>query len=372
MARITLLPLSQRPLPKTAAWFMQENYLLEVATDSLKTETTYRSGLRLFADWVQLFNKEQYTLKTAWPLYPDHLTTATVLEFRVWLAANRSIATVTTYMAAVTGYLEFIDGMDLLPEAVQLGKLQRQMKRRQIMRNISETVVNLEYARESVPQIVNYFDALPLPETNDKRDHRLALLRNRALMHTLYSTAARISEVAKLNRQHVDYGRAKHVRVTGKGNKTRTLHLREYARQAIQAYLQERQDTNPALFVAHSNNTSETRLSITSIHLVVKSAVTKLGLHQSLSAHDFRHYRATQLLKAGMPIEVIQEYLGHADISTTRTIYAPLLGVEIVDEWLGNFDVTPKEASKSISTSFGDEQHRQSEDKHDEHHSGRI
>lgn len=371
MARTTSLPLSNRPMPLTPAWFMQENYLLEVATDSLKTETTYRSALRLFADWIQHFNKERYTLAIEWPLYPDHLTTATILEFRVWLASNRSIATVTTYMAAVIGYLEFIDGMDLLPEAVQLGKLQRQMKRRRIMRNISESVVHLEYAREQVPQIVTYFDQLPLPAENDKRNHRLALLRNRAIMHTLYSTAARISEVAKLNRQNVDYGRAKYARVTGKGNKTRTLHLRDYAQQAIQAYLRERKDINPALFVAHSNNTSETRLSITSIHLLVKEAVTKLGLHENLSAHDFRHYRATQLLKAGMPIEVIQEYLGHADISTTRTIYAPLLGVEIVDEWLGNFDVTPKEASRSTSTALGDE-HREGEDQHDEDHSGRI
>jgi site-specific recombinase XerD len=77
---------------------------------------------------------------------------------------------------------------------------------------------------------------------------------------------------------------------------------------------------------------------------VVKKAVRALGLHESLSAHDFRHYRATQLLREGMPIEVVQEFLGHTDISTTRGIYAPVLGVQVVSEWLDNVDVAPETA----------------------------
>jgi len=45
-----------------------------------------------------------------------------------------------------------------------------------------------------------------------------------------------------------------------------------------------------------------------------------------------------------MPLEVVQEFLGHADVTTTRNIYAPVLGVQVVTEWLDNLDVTPKEA----------------------------
>jgi integrase/recombinase XerD len=131
----------------------------------------------------------------------------------------------------------------------------------------------------------------------------------------------------------------------GKGDKPRTIHIREYARSSIRAYLVEREDNNPALFVAHSRNAQNARLSVTSAHNVVKKAVRALGLHQSLSAHDFRHYRATQLLREGMPLEVVQEFLGHADISTTRTIYAPVLGIQIVDEWLDNMDIAPEVAA---------------------------
>jgi site-specific recombinase XerD len=43
-----------------------------------------------------------------------------------------------------------------------------------------------------------------------------------------------------------------------------------------------------------------------------------------------------------MPLEVVQEFLGHTDISTTRNIYAPVLGVQVVSEWLDNVDVAPE------------------------------
>ena len=68
---------------------------------------------------------------------------------------------------------------------------------------------------------------------------------------------------------------------------------------------------------------------------MVETAVAELDLDASLTPHDFRHYRATELLREGVPVEVVQEYLGHADISTTRSVYAPIIGKNIVKEWLG-------------------------------------
>ncbi|MCA9920744.1 MAG: tyrosine-type recombinase/integrase [Anaerolineales bacterium] len=323
----------------------EPSFLLEAGSRSIKTETTYRSGLRLFADWLQHFNKEGYSLDETWPLLPDRLTTAVILNFRNWLLANRSRSTVTTYISAVVGYLNFLDGQDQLPAKVQLGKLQRQLSRRQVERSQSESVIDLDHARQAIPQIVTYYNELPLPPQNDKYNRRLSLLRDRALVTVLYSTAARISEVVALNRQNVDNGRATYAIITGKGNKPRTIHIRDYAQKAIRDYLRERTDSNRALFVAHSRNAQSARLSITSAHNIVKKAVHALHLHPNISAHDFRHYRATQLLREGMPLEVVQEFLGHSDISTTRNIYAPVLGVHIVSEWLDNVDLSPADAA---------------------------
>lgn len=317
---------------------MEVSFLVEAGAQSIKTEKTYRSGLRTFADWLQHFQKDGYNVEMNWPLSADNLTTATILEFRNWLTRHRSRATVTTYIAAITSYLNYLDGLEMLTQDVNLTKLRRSITRRKVERNSSEGVIELEHARQEIPKIISYYDTLPLPAENDTFNRRLSLLRDRALVNILYSTAARISEVISLNRRSVDEGRAKHAIIVGKGNKARTLHLRDYAQKAIRAYLAERTDTNPALFIAHSRNATGSRLTITSAHLVVKRAVNALELHENLSAHDFRHYRATQLLREGMPLEVVQEFLGHSDISTTRGIYAPILGVQIVEEWLTNVD----------------------------------
>ena len=162
-----LLPISGNPLPDRPAWLYENQFLIEAGASSLKTESTYRSGLRLFADWLQYYNKYKYTREDEWPLSPEHLSTAVVLEYRTWLLANRSRSTTTTYVAALVGYLHYLDGLDALPEAVQLGKLQRQMARRQIERSQAEAVIDLDLARQSIPRIIRYYDQLPLPEEND-------------------------------------------------------------------------------------------------------------------------------------------------------------------------------------------------------------
>ncbi|MCA9964814.1 MAG: tyrosine-type recombinase/integrase [Anaerolineales bacterium] len=346
--RERVLPISERPLPEAPAWLNEASFLIEAGVRSAKTENTYRSGLRLFADWLQHFGHVGYDKEEEWPLSPERLTTAVILTYRNWLFANRSRSTVTTYMAAVTGYLNFLDGIDQLPPAVQLGKLQRQMARRQVERNQAETVIDLDLVRQQIPRIVTYYNELPLPPENDRYNRRLSLLRDRAVVAVLYSTAARISEVVALNRANMDHGNAHYATITGKGSKPRTIHIRDYARDAIRAYLSERRDANPALFVSHSQNSRSARLSITSVHNVVKKAVKALHLHRSISAHDFRHYRATQLLREGMPLEVVQEYLGHSDVSTTRNIYAPVLGVHVVSEWLDNVDIAPEAAADLV------------------------
>jgi site-specific recombinase XerD len=345
------LPLTGNEVPEAPAWLHQSSYLFEAGAKSIKTESTYRSGLRLFADWVQHFGHNGFDEDDDWPLDPTPLTTATILKYRSFLLANRSQSTVTTYTAAVVGYLNFLDGLDQLPTEIQLGKLQRQLTRRQIDRNQAETVIDLDAARQDIPKIVQYYNEMRIPRRDDAFQRHLVVLRNRALVSTLYSTAARLSEVIALNRSNVDHGRAQYATITGKGAKPRTIYLRNYARLAIRDYLSERHDGNPALFVAHSRNAKNARLSVTSAHNIVKKAVRALKLHPGLSAHDFRHYRATQLLREGMPLEVVQEYLGHSDISTTRGIYAPVLGIQVVSEWLDNVDITPEDALLASTSS---------------------
>ncbi len=335
------LPLTGRDIPDELPFTNMVMFLREVGINSERTERTYRASLRVFADWLQHTKQSGYDLEMDWPLSPENLHTADVLTFRSWLLANRSQMTASTYVAGILSYLHFLDGIDELPENVQLGKLMQQRRRRRADQNTAAAVVDKDEARQDIPAVVTYYRQLPLPHENDRYNRRLSLLRNRALVNVLYSTAARLSEVVALNQSQVGYGRSQTATITGKGNRSRTLHIMPYAQKAIQAYLAERSDNNPALFVSHSRNANHARLSLSGAHNVVKKAVKAQGLEPTLSAHDFRHYRATQLLREGMPLEVVQEMLGHADISTTRSIYAPVLGVALVREWLDNLDKEP-------------------------------
>jgi site-specific recombinase XerD len=197
-----------------------------------------------------------------------------------------------------------------------------------------------------IPRIVTYYDSIPLPppdEKNGKRK-RLNILRARAIVHTLYASAGRVSEVASLTREAVLDGRKSEVRITGKGNKDRLLLLTKEAQQAIAAYCREREDNYPGLFISHGRDVGKT-LGRGTLWSVVKKAAKELGLFKGTSPHAFRHFRAQQLLHEGMDLDVLQAYLGHADISTTRRIYAPYTAVDKVRDQLETFGRSARDAA---------------------------
>jgi len=173
----------------------------------------------------------------------------------------------------------------------------------------------------ALPLIIRYYDEQPLI-VDGERDHLLANLRtllSRAIVHTLYSSAGRIAEVTSLNRRDVADGRQSQVVITGKGNKQRFIYLTAEAQAAISAYVRARHDAHQPLFISHGRDYGS-RLSKVSVWSTVKAAARALGI--DVRPHDFRHYRARQMLEQGAPLEAIQEILGHSDISTTRKVYA--------------------------------------------------
>lgn len=330
------LPLSERDIPTELPWLHTASFLESAGSRSLKTATTYLAALRYFADWVQTGQRAGFDLQQSWPLNPASLTTEWVLKFNEALRSARAQNTSRTYMAALLSFFGYLVSIDQLPAGLSLEKVRERLKRqRKTALRPSSKVVNMDTVRQHIPLIVAHYCTLPLPSpSHDPYNRRLSLLRDRALVTVLYSTAVRISEAVALDRRHVANGRAEDVLITGKGGRSRTIHFLDYAREAIRAYLAARTDNNPALFVSHSRRANGRRLTTRSVQRVVASAVTALGFDASLTPHDFRHYRATELLREGVPVEVVQEYLGHADISTTRSVYAPLIGKNIVKEWL--------------------------------------
>jgi site-specific recombinase XerD len=327
---------------KPEPWLYTEQFLRPYATtrNHRSTRSHYRRYLRLLADWVQEEEQRGYDPDEPRPLDPAQLTTETIRDYCDWLAEARSWSTTRTYMTGILSYLSHLEAEGLLPDAVSVSRLRAYVRQRGQRENVrpSRRVLSLDDLRmRHVPEMVRYYDTLPLPHRGQcDYNERLSLLRNRAIMHVLYATAMRIFELAQLNRDDVRPG-VSYVVITGKRHKQRPIHLRDYVHEAVQAYLAERHDRNVALFVSHSRNSNGQRLSANTIGIVAKKAARGVGA-DLLSAHDIRHFRAIQLLRRGVPLEVVQEFLGHESISTTRDVYATTVGIQVVREWLDRAD----------------------------------
>jgi len=263
-----------------------------------------------------------------------------------WLTTVRQYRprTMAVYLAAVRRFLVWLDAHDYLSPTLSVAKAQNRLKAVQgKARRPSEVAQPVD---PDLPKVVVYYDNLSLP-AKIARNHlkRLRLLRNRAIVHTLYASAGRVSEVASLTRAQVLDGRLDDVLVRGKGDRDRVILLTPEAQAAIAAYCAERADGYPGLFISHGRNKGKP-LGRWALWKVVKDAAKALGLYQGTSPHDFRHFRARQLLHEGMDLEVLQAYLGHADVATTRRIYAPYTALSKVKDQLATYGRSPAEASE--------------------------
>ncbi len=332
------------PASHTASELEFGSAFIDTIASSPKTADAYRYGLGRLAEFIAdtkyIPNKVPPTptpphLHT--PVYPvSGLRDDVLLKFHEWMVKQKyQPATRENYIAAVKRFLIWLDANDRLPAGFQVGKAVNRLKAAQGGRRTAKA------GREpdpGIPRIVTYYDAIPLPSPDSPRSRieRLKILRARAIVHTLYASAGRASEVASLTREMTLDGRLGEVRITGKGGKDRILLLTKEAQSAIAAYCRERDDDYPGLFVSHGRGAGRP-LGRGTLWAVVKQAAKALGLYKGTSPHAFRHYRAQQLLHEGMDIDVLQAYLGHADISTTRRIYAPYTAVEKVRDQLETF-----------------------------------
>ena len=157
--------------------------------------------------------------------------------------------------------------------------------------------------------------------------------RNKAMLELLYATGVRVSELINLKLNNLDL-KEDLIRVMGKGSKERISPISEEAEKYLRIYIEEHRNKllknkdSEYVFINNFGN----RISRQGFFKNLKQIAQNQGISKEISPHMLRHSYATHLLSHGADLRIIQELLGHSDISTTQ-VYTHLLNDKVKQEY---------------------------------------
>ena len=168
-----------------------------------------------------------------------------------------------------------------------------------------------------VPDTLNYRDVhhiLEAPEENGE-----FYPRDKAILELLYATGMRVSELVDLTRSRINFN-VGYVRVIGKGRKERIVPVGSTALNATRHYIETqrkeltRDESTEAVFLSRTGRP----IDRSAVWRIVRKYTQHAGVRKKVSPHTLRHSFATHLLQGGADLRVVQELLGHTDVSTTQ------------------------------------------------------
>ena len=193
--------------------------------------------------------------------------------------------------------------------------------RRGVMASDPAARLQVPKARRTLPAVLRQdqaLDAMTAAKSGAQQGDPLAL-RDQLIVELLYATGIRVSELCGLDIDDVDTPR-RLLRVTGKGNKQRTVPYGEPARDALAAWLSSGRpeiataDSGPALLLGARGRRLDPRQARTVVH----QTVAAVDGAPDIGPHGLRHSAATHLLEGGADLRVVQELLGHSTLATTQ------------------------------------------------------
>lgn len=233
----------------------------------------------------------------------------------------------TVQTESIRGYLHWLDrkrekSSSMARKLASLRSFYRYLQREgRVGLNPAEAVRTPKQPKH-LPRVLTKDDAAALMEFPVDQDS--GSLRDRALLETLYSTGARVSELVGMNFEDLRSAEGV-VHLRGKGRKERIVPIGEVALQAIQAYRDQQPLANSGYSTTKMKrvslpifrNSRGGRLTTRSVARIVARYSSRLA-GGSVSPHTLRHSFATHLLDEGADLRSIQEMLGHVSLSTTQ------------------------------------------------------
>jgi len=243
--------------------------------------------------------------------YPLKVTRITKIELREFLESisslkPKSIKRKVATIKAMFNYLEFEDKISSNP----LRKMSIRIKEPQMLPRVMDIKEIVEIFKSA------YTKKIRVRGTN-KYAYSLAL-RDIAAVELLLATGARVSEIADLKTENIDFVTGS-VKLSGKGNKERIIQIcNKETLKALRDYynvFSEKIGNAGGFFLI---NRLGRKLSDQSIRIIVKNLATQARISKHITPHVFRHSFATLLLEKDVDIKYIQHLLGHSSITTTQ------------------------------------------------------
>lgn len=270
-----------------------EQFLMYLATErglSTNYQLTVQRSLEAFAKWSATAEGI-----TGWrSVTPGHITNFLASRKRAGLGA----ASVRLDAVAIRIFFRFLVARQGWPD------------------NPAESL-SLPRPEKHLPETLGVEQVRKLVESIEPSDPQGC--RDRAMLELLYSSGLRVSELCDARLENLDLD-AGFIRVTGKGAKTRLVPVGNPAASAIRRYLESGRSTHVRRWTG-----AEVFLSIRGKKLtpqrvwqLIKQHAARAGIETNVYPHLLRHSFATHLLGGGADLRIIQELLGHADISTTQ------------------------------------------------------
>lgn len=255
---------------------------------SANTITAYRQDLTTFSKFL---DKQKRDLGSV-----DHLLVLRFLnQLRTAGRANTSIARMVTTLRKCFAYLK---------------------KEGVVAHDPMQTIKPPKKAQHlpAVLTINEVDDLLAVPDVEKPLG-----IRNKAMLELMYATGLRVSELVhlKLTDLHLDLAM---LQTIGKGDKERIIPMGEVAIDWLKTYLR---DSRPKLLKGQQSETVFLNdhgrpISRQGVWLLIKNLVRAAGIQKDVSPHTLRHSFATHILENGADLRIVQELLGHSDISTTQ------------------------------------------------------
>lgn len=280
----------------------------------------------LIADFIHYLNVERGLAKATQTSYQQDLIT-----FSAWLAARKR-RTFPEEFGTIQSFLKEQNATKA-PASVSrmisaLRKFYRFLLREGAISADPMTKIDTPKRAQHLPASLSSqeVDALMAKPDTDKP----LGLRDRAIFELMYATGLRVSEVVdlRLDQLHLAMNL---LQVTGKGDKERLVPISPQATQWVDRYLQEARPkllkrVQPKNVFVNFHGGPMTRQGIWKN---LKAYIASIGIEKDVTPHTLRHSFATRLLENGADLRVVQELLGHSDISTTQ-IYTHLSNQHLV------------------------------------------